>query len=124
MANAAEKAFADRAILLDENQLLFEQNNEKTTRLSIRSTVVGSTKVMSYDDIIEAQRKRDLKDAPVAKRPHGGHQPRRATTRKGERSQAEELEDAGREIQALGWTGFVQFCNFELRTLYDGVTLT
>jgi hypothetical protein len=29
MANAAENAFADRAILLDENLLLFEQNNNK-----------------------------------------------------------------------------------------------
>jgi hypothetical protein len=29
LANAAENAFADRAILLDENLLLFEQNNEK-----------------------------------------------------------------------------------------------
>ena len=32
-ANAAENAFADRAILLDENLLLFEQNNEKTPPL-------------------------------------------------------------------------------------------
>jgi hypothetical protein len=29
MANAAENSFADRAILLDENLLLFEQNNKK-----------------------------------------------------------------------------------------------
>ena len=35
LANAAEKAFADRAILLDENKLLFEQNNEKNTRMSV-----------------------------------------------------------------------------------------
>jgi hypothetical protein len=54
LANAAEKAFADRAILLDENKLLFEQNNEKITRLSIRSTITGTAKVMTYDDIIKA----------------------------------------------------------------------
>jgi hypothetical protein len=36
LANAAENAFADRAILLDENLLLFEQNNEKATRKSIK----------------------------------------------------------------------------------------
>jgi len=54
MANAAEKAFADRAILLDENKLLFEQNNEKTTRLLIRLTVIGTAKVMSYDNVIKA----------------------------------------------------------------------
>ena len=28
-ANAAENAFADRAILLDENLLLFEQSNKR-----------------------------------------------------------------------------------------------
>ncbi len=54
LANAAEKAFADLAILLDENKLLFEQNSEKTSRVSIRSTVTGTAKVMTYDDIIEA----------------------------------------------------------------------
>ncbi|KAH6661860.1 hypothetical protein B0J14DRAFT_611551 [Halenospora varia] len=34
LASAAENAFADRAILLGENLLLFEQNNEKATRKS------------------------------------------------------------------------------------------
>ena len=62
LANAAEKAFADRAILLDENKLLFEQNNEKVTRSNARS-VVGTAKVMTYDESLEAQRKRDLKEA-------------------------------------------------------------
>jgi hypothetical protein len=33
------------------------------TQLSIRSTVAGNAKVMTYDDIIEAQRKRDAKEA-------------------------------------------------------------
>lgn len=58
---AAEKAFADRSLLLDENRLLFEQNNEKVTRCSMRSTITGTTKVMTYDDIIAAERQRDAK---------------------------------------------------------------
>jgi hypothetical protein len=62
MANAAENAFADRAILLDENLLLFEQNNKKITRNSIKATVVGSARVLSYKDIVEAQKKRDEKE--------------------------------------------------------------
>ncbi|KAG4432074.1 hypothetical protein IFR05_012443 [Cadophora sp. M221] len=48
LANAAEHAFADRAILLDENALLFD------------------AKVMTYEDIVEAQRQRDIKDAAAA----------------------------------------------------------
>jgi hypothetical protein len=44
LANAAQKAFAERALLLDENRLLFEQNNESNCRQSTRSTVVGKRK--------------------------------------------------------------------------------
>ena len=32
LTNVTETFFADRAILLNENKLLFEQNNEKMTR--------------------------------------------------------------------------------------------
>ena len=63
IADAAENAFAERAILLDENLLLFEQNNEKITCTSIKATVVSTVKVMSYEDIVKAQQKRDMKDA-------------------------------------------------------------
>jgi hypothetical protein len=62
IANAAENAFAGRAILLDENSLLFKQNNEKSIRQLIKTTVVSSARVLSYD-IIEAQRQRDIKEA-------------------------------------------------------------
>jgi len=54
IANAAENAFAKQAILLDENMLLFEQNNEKTIWTSTKSTVIGTAKVLSYKDIIKA----------------------------------------------------------------------
>lgn len=50
-SNAAQKAFAERALLLDENRFLFEQNNESTCRQSARSRVVDKAKVMSYEDI-------------------------------------------------------------------------
>ena len=48
---------------MDENLLLFEQNNEKATRKSIRATVVGSVRAMSYEDIVEAQKQRNIKEA-------------------------------------------------------------
>ena len=41
LANAAEKAFADRAILFDENKILTDQNNEKNVRDSTRRRIVG-----------------------------------------------------------------------------------
>lgn len=49
LANGIGKLFADRAILLDESRLLFGQNNEKTTRQSIPSTVEDKAKIMTYD---------------------------------------------------------------------------
>jgi hypothetical protein len=102
----AKKAFADRALLLNENRLLFEQNNERTTRLSIRSTVTGNAKVMTYDDIVEAQRKRDVKAAitPGAKR--GSRKQQNSKTDERKRSHAEELEHGRREIKALGLEKF------------------
>jgi len=58
--NAAERVFAERS-LLDENRLLFKQNNEKVCRQSAGSRVSGTAKVMSYEDIVEAEKRRDAK---------------------------------------------------------------
>ncbi|KAJ5569171.1 hypothetical protein N7450_011657 [Penicillium hetheringtonii] len=60
LSRAAERVFAERTLLLEENRILFEQNNEKISRQSSGQTVVGHAKVMSYEDIVEAQRRRDL----------------------------------------------------------------
>jgi len=71
LANAAEKPFAERNLLFNENRLLVEQNNESNSRRSIRSTMVGKAKVISYEDIGEAQAKRDAKEATVVKGKRG-----------------------------------------------------
>ena len=63
LANAAQVSFAEYALLLDENRLLFQQNNEAKCRQSTKSTVVGKAKVISYEDIVEAQAKRAAKEA-------------------------------------------------------------
>jgi hypothetical protein len=55
LANAAQKSFAECALLLDENRLLFEQNNESNCRKLVQSTKVGEANVISYNDIIKAQ---------------------------------------------------------------------
>jgi hypothetical protein len=52
-----------RDLLFYENSDLFKQNNESKTRVSIKSTVVGKARVMSFEDITEARKKRDEKDA-------------------------------------------------------------
>jgi hypothetical protein len=113
LANAVENAFADRAILLDENMLLFEQNNEKATRKSIRATVVGSARVMSYEDIVEVQKQCDIKEAAaeVARGQRSKRNP--AAQVLGKRSRGQELEEAEHEIGALGMEEYCSVLDFK-----------
>lgn len=119
LANAAQVSFAECALLLNENQLLFQQNNESKRRKSTKSTVVGKAKVMSYNDIVEAQAKRAAKEAAreAAKetiketikeaaaikgkcsRKRKGPGPAGATAKKARRSEAEAAKD---EIAVAG----------------------
>ena len=109
LANAAERAFADRALLLDENSNLFKQNNEKECRKSARSTVVGKAKVMSYEDIKAAQAKRDAKEAALVKgRPGRKRKSSAPTAGKAERTKKSELEAEKEEIEA---EGFGNYCS-------------
>lgn len=63
LAKAAQVSFAECALFLDENELLFQQNNEARRRRLAKSTIAGKAKVMSYENIEEAQRKRAAKEA-------------------------------------------------------------
>jgi len=100
LANTAEKAFAERTILREENRKLYEHKDEKTTRQSVRSTTVGKARIMAYEDIGKAEQKRAAKEAsaPRAKRDGRGLQ----NSGVDNRSRAEELEDGQREIEAFG----------------------
>jgi hypothetical protein len=110
LANAAQKSFAECA-LLDENRLLFEQNNEINCRQSTRSIVVGKAKVMSYEDIVEAKLKRDAKDAPVVKgKPGRKCKSPAPVAAHGKRKRRSEVEIAEQEIQAEGLGDYV-FCS-------------
>lgn len=96
LSYAAEKVFAERALLLEKNRILFEQNNKKTCRQSSGLTVVGHTKVMSYEDIAEAQKKRDMmvtkRDSTQKKRSKAGDKLL---------SKSEEKRKAEQEIQSM-----------------------
>jgi hypothetical protein len=107
LANAVENAFADRAILLDENLLLFEQNNQKAPRKVIKATVLGSARVLSYEDIAEAQKQRDIKEtAAEATRGRRGSKRNLPAQILRKRSRGQELEEAEREINAMGMEKF------------------
>lgn len=62
LANAAQMSFAENALLRDQNQVLTIISNEVKVRRSTRSTVVGTARVMSYEDIVKARADRAEKD--------------------------------------------------------------
>ncbi|GAM43547.1 hypothetical protein TCE0_051f18448 [Talaromyces pinophilus] len=101
LGRAAAQVFAERALLLEENRVLFEQNNEKTCRQSSGTTVVGHAKVMSYEDIIEAQKKRDAtamkQGSTRKKRPNAGDELL---------SKSEEQRKAEQEIRAWNMSDY------------------
>ena len=103
-ANAAQISFAERALLADENRLLFKQNNEAKVRRSTKSTVVGKAKVMSYEDIEDARAKRAAKEEATAGKGKRGRKrkspaPEAEMVKKARRSEVEVAED---EIAVAG----------------------
>jgi hypothetical protein len=101
LSHAAGKIFAERALLLEENRILFEQNDEKTCRKSSGATVIGHAKVMSYEDIVEAQKKRDM---TAAKK--DSMRKRKSKGRDKLPSKSEEKRKAEQEIQAWNMGGY------------------
>ncbi|MCJ1381230.1 hypothetical protein MMC17_004339 [Xylographa soralifera] len=73
LVSFAERAFlrAEGALLENRNQMLIKLNNEAKVRRSTRSVVLGKAKVMSYEDIEEARKKRAAKDAKKGKGKRG-----------------------------------------------------
>ena len=114
VVNAAENAFADRAILLNENMLLFEQNNGKTTCKSIKTTIVGTAKVLSYEDIVEAKRKRDIKEVKSSIRGRQSVKRKRSIPSQalGKRSRSHERQEAIDEIRASGLEKYCSVLSF------------
>jgi hypothetical protein len=103
LANAAEQAFAERDLLFHDNLLLVQQNNESDSRRSIRSTVVGKAKVMSYEDIERGKAGRDAKEATMVKGKRGPKRKSSAPTlARAKRTRRSEVEVAEDEIKAMG----------------------
>jgi hypothetical protein len=102
-ARAGQLSLAECALLQDENQLLFKQNDEAKRRKSNKSTVVGKARVMSYEDIVIARDQRAAKDDSVTKRKSGRKRASTASTgAKAKRTRRSEVEAAEDEIVAGG----------------------
>jgi hypothetical protein len=68
IVNAAEQSLTSCALLQEENRALVVQNREKKIRKSTKATKVGTAKIMSYEDIVQAKAKRDEKAVKTSSR--------------------------------------------------------
>jgi hypothetical protein len=71
LTHAAQRTFAECALLHDRNQVVTAMNNEAKVRRSTKSVVLGKAQVMSYEDIEEARVKRATKEATKGKGKRG-----------------------------------------------------
>ena len=113
--SVAEKAFADKALLDDEKQHLREQNNEKKARSVVKSTIVGNARIMTYEDIIDAQKKRDEKQAGRSNSKAGKRKrksPPSPTSLK-KNSHVQEAMNASRKIATVGLSDFCSVLWFD-----------
>ena len=89
----------------------------KTTQTSIKATIVGTTKVISYKDIVKAQQKRDMKDIEtIAVRGRRISKRNGSTPSKiiGKRTRSHEREEAMDKIRASGieeYSSILKFSN-------------
>jgi hypothetical protein len=61
--NATQRSFAERTLLEEHNRFLAQINNEAKPRRSTKSNVLGTAKVMSYEDLEKAKAQRVAKEA-------------------------------------------------------------
>jgi dihydroxyacetone kinase len=66
LTNAAQLSFAERALLQYHNQFLIHMNNEAKARRKTKSEVLGTARVMSYEDLNKARADRAAKEAKKA----------------------------------------------------------
>ena len=63
LTNATHLSFAERALLSEHNQFLAKINNEAKVRRATKSKVLGTARIMSYEDLENARAERAVKEA-------------------------------------------------------------
>jgi hypothetical protein len=71
LVSAAKIAFAKQNLLQDYNRLLYRINNEAKVRQSTQSLVIGTAKVMKWEDLESARADRVAKDKAAAEKGKG-----------------------------------------------------
>jgi hypothetical protein len=68
LEHAAEGAFADRTLILEENRYLFQSNMAKEARQSRGMALLGTARVMTYEDLARARTANEVKKVRKSRR--------------------------------------------------------
>ena len=63
LANATQLSFAERALLFEQKEFLAKINNEAKVRRTTKAKIIGTARVMCYEDLEKARAERAAKDA-------------------------------------------------------------
>lgn len=103
ISKCAQMSIAECALLKDENQHLFKQNDVAKVRKSAKSTVVGEARVMKYEDIETERKRRAEKESNTAAKTNKRKRKNPVTAKKrSNKARRSELEIAEDEIVAEG----------------------
>jgi hypothetical protein len=76
---AAQASFAKGALQQNQIRLMMAVNNEAKVRRSTKSVVLGTARILGYDDLVEARAKREEQDAAKEKsKGKRGRKPKKA----------------------------------------------
>jgi hypothetical protein len=98
IASAAKISLAKQSLVEDHNRLLYRINNEAKVRRSTRSLVIGTAKVMEWEDLDKARIARAAKDKAAADKGKGKRGPKREITAR----EAEDNVEGDVDSQELG----------------------
>ena len=62
LTNATQLSFAERDLLQEHNRFLAQMNNEAKVRRSTKSEILGTARVMGYEDLEKARAERAAKE--------------------------------------------------------------
>jgi hypothetical protein len=111
LTNATQLSFSERALLHEQNRFLAEINSEAKVRRSTKAKIIGTARVMSYEDLENARAERAAKDAekeakkttraPAAEETNAGKRKRgRPRKVRAEDADADTHEDADADARA------------------------
>ena len=101
-------SIAKCALIDSRIRLLEKQNDEKKVREAARPTVLGKGKILSWEDVVAAQKKQKEKAVSKGRRVVRKTKGKAAALQpcRRERAQVEEVVEAERTIAAAGLSGF------------------